>query len=140
MSADKFIARQFNFGFSSGNPVHAAVRAIQGFTSDHQIAPPFDARLAILIEELVANICEHGTPDRSEPISLSLSLSSGQIIIHLIDNGTAFDPRTAVDVDLPNPTRGGGVGLSLIKNWTEIVSYQRINDHNELVLSMKIAT
>jgi anti-sigma regulatory factor (Ser/Thr protein kinase) len=90
--------------------------------------------LALLVEEWVANVVEHGGPQDAR-IVLSLRLLAGVVRISVSDAGMAFDPRTAV-FDMPNPDRGGGAGLALIASLCRIAGYTRRAGRNRLVLEM----
>lgn len=93
-----------------------------------------EARLCIIVEELVANIVEHGhAPDMSE-ISLRIDAIGADIGLTLSDAGVPFDPR-GIDrqAEFP-PDRGGGAGIALVLGWASRVDYARIDGRNVLTL------
>lgn len=93
-----------------------------------------EAKLCILIEELVANIVEHGAPPPDSAIMLAIDAIGAEIGITISDAGQAFDPRLAEDTaDLP-PERGGGAGLALLRHWASVIDYARVDGRNELRL------
>lgn len=130
---------QFTFEPDNGDPIGAAVRGARDFAQTHQLDPTNAARLAILVEELVANICEHGSSDGLATIELDLSIQTDAIGIVIRDSGASFNPDSGVSFDGPNMVRGGGAGLELVRTWSKIVSYHSINGHNTLTLRMPIS-
>jgi serine/threonine-protein kinase RsbW len=90
------------------------------------------ARLAIVVEELVANIFDHGGLKPDECVEMSLSRLGREVSLTLEDRGNAFDPRQP---PLPNvETAGAGAGLGLINAWTRILSYESAGEVNRLEL------
>jgi anti-sigma regulatory factor (Ser/Thr protein kinase) len=112
--------------------------AARRFAADRCLAPAQAARLAILVEELVINACEHGGVADDQRIDLTLADETGGLIMILSDPGTPYDPRSHVASDMV-PERGGGAGLDLVLQWAEIIDYRRIADRNELHLRLPAA-
>jgi serine/threonine-protein kinase RsbW len=93
--------------------------------------------LAIIVEEWLSNVVEHGGAPASARIVLRLQHAPRQVKVVVTDAGRPFDPRTAV-FQGPNPERGGGAGLALIQAWSRIADYSRRRGRNRLVLEMPI--
>jgi anti-sigma regulatory factor (Ser/Thr protein kinase) len=57
--------------------------------------PPrnFDAA-ALLTTEVVSNAVRHGSPDRGDPIEVTLTTSEGLLKVTVNDRGTGYDPAT----------------------------------------------
>jgi len=94
-------------------------------------------RLAIIVEEWVANLVEHGLPPEGSRIGLRLAVDRDRVRITVTDAGQAFDPRTAA-FETPNLERGGGAGLELIRAWSRVEAYGRRAGRNRLVLEMPL--
>lgn len=92
-------------------------------------------QLAIVVEELVANVIEHGGAPEDGLIRLRLTRGATAVRIELSDPGTPFDLRTA-EFHEPNAERGGGAGLALVKAWTTVDSWRFHDGRNELVLRL----
>ena len=111
--------------------VHAALDALSLSAVDR-------ARLAIIVEELLANLFEHGRLAPENMVVLRLSRLSGHLLLVLEDAGLAFDPSSA-DPEAPIPERGGGAGLALIRAWTDSLSYAAGPPLNRLELRYSLA-
>jgi anti-sigma regulatory factor (Ser/Thr protein kinase) len=95
-------------------------------------------RLAIIVEEWVANVVEHGGAGPATRIVLRLERRGATVRLAASDAGTAFDPRHAAFAG-PDLERGGGAGLELIRAWSRIVAYARRGGRNRIVLEMPLA-
>jgi serine/threonine-protein kinase RsbW len=93
------------------------------------------ARLAIIIEELVYNLVDHGGIGEDGLIELVLTHDEGVVGIALSDSGTTFDLRDA-ETDEAIPDRGGGAGIDLVRAWADIVEYGSDAGRNRLLLKM----
>lgn len=111
----------------------AALAATRHFAEAQRLSPDAAARLAVIVEEWVANIVEHGRPRPGSLIGLRLESVGEGSRLTFTDAGIAFDPRAAQDRG-PNLERGGGAGIALIRSWAEIESYRRRGGRNRLVL------
>lgn len=129
---------QVTIGCNGATAVAVLTAAARSFAGDAGLAPATAARLAILVEELVANAREHGGVSDAERIELALGLEQGAAYLTLRDPGRPFDPRLHATGG-PNPERGGGAGLELVRNWAEIVDYRRADGWNELRLRLRAA-
>jgi serine/threonine-protein kinase RsbW len=115
------------------NAVARAIAVARRFAAAANLGRPEADRLAVLVEEWVANIVEHGRPRAGSLVVLSLEKTGGRVRLAFSDAGIAFDPRAADDAG-PNLERGGGAGLALIRRWSDIESYRRDGRRNRLVL------
>lgn len=114
--------------------VSLALDLLEGFLEKQVVDDNIRARLAIIVEELVANIVDHSGSPLDQPITLELARSDHEISMVLSDNGIAFDPSQALALlDLP-PERGGGAGLALVQDWAKTMAYERSDGRNILKL------
>jgi anti-sigma regulatory factor (Ser/Thr protein kinase) len=116
---------------ASAAAVGRAIAAARAFAGDGEAAD----RLAIVTEEWVANVVEHGCAPPESLIVLSFARSGGALRLAVSDAGVAFDPTTAAD-DGPNLERGGGAGLAMIRAWCAL-SYRRAGGRNRLELVLR---
>ncbi len=121
---------------------HALIGAMAA-TDDFACAQALGAhaahRLAIIVEELVTNLIDHAVHGRDITFSLSFDAADGSPMVVLEDDSDPFDPRAVPLAQMPNPVRGGGVGLTLVTAWTDIVSYDYASGRNRLVLQLRVA-
>jgi anti-sigma regulatory factor (Ser/Thr protein kinase) len=117
----------------AGGAVVRAIGFARRFASAAALPEAAAERLALIVEEWVANIVEHGRPAPGGLIVLRLEKAGARVRLRCSDAGIAFDPRTVED-DGPNLDRGGGAGIALIRAWSEIESYRRLGRRNRLVL------
>ena len=115
--------------------IHRMVEATQDFAVQCALEAGHAARLAIVVEELVTNLVEHGGIGEEGLIELVLAHEGGVVQIMLSDTGHVFDPRGAQSDD-EVPERGGGAGIDLVRAWTEIVDYGPDAGRNRLRLKM----
>ncbi|HEX7761143.1 MAG TPA: ATP-binding protein [Caulobacteraceae bacterium] len=118
--------------------VSRASRLAHSFAARADLEPIAAGRLAVVVEEWVANVVEHGGPQDGARIVLRLRLIEGVVLLSVSDAGRPFDPRTSA-FNGPNPERGGGAGLALIANLCRIAGYARRAGRNRLVLEMPLA-
>ena len=120
---------------NGADAVGASAAAARAFGLDHALHIDSAARLAIIVEELVLNLVEHGGVDAAREIELALALEDDAIEIALADTGAPFDLREAAPGEVI-PERGGGAGLDLVRAWAEIVDYRSADGWNHLRLRM----
>ena len=114
-----------------------AIACANAFAESVGLSDDATARLAIIVEELVLNLVDHGAGIGGQLIGLELRHTEGTVTLVLTDLGEPFDPREAADIgDLP-PDRGGGAGLAMIRAWATIDDYRRDGEHNRLALTLR---
>lgn len=99
------------------------------------VPAPTAQSLALVVEEWVMNVIEHGAADPASLISIRFERRGEEIRVTVSDAGCAFDPR-GVKTAGPNEERGGGAGLALIQAWSRITDYRRRGGRNRLVLEL----
>jgi serine/threonine-protein kinase RsbW len=102
-----------------------------------RLAPADHGRLAIMVEELLANLFDHGRTRPDSVIVLRLARHADHVQLVLEDGGLAFAPASA-DPEAPIPERGGGAGLALVRAWAEQLSYAAGPQLNRLELRFSL--
>ena len=117
--------------------VHDAVAAARAFADTAVIDPAAGSRLAVLIEELVTNLYDHGGLASDQAFGLELACANGQVTLILLAPGPEFDPRG------PSPRRtssaGAGAGLKLVKAWSRRLEHAYVDGHNRLFLTLPVS-
>lgn len=116
--------------------VGAALTLTLRYVRENGLNDATAARLNIVVEELVANLCDHAALPPDASIGLVLEEGPSGTVLTLTDPGPPFDPRHFRPCgDLP-PERGGGAGLALVKAWARIESYGSTGGLNILRLCL----
>jgi anti-sigma regulatory factor (Ser/Thr protein kinase) len=95
------------------------------------------ARLCIIVEELVANLYDHGGLAGQDQVELNFAREPDGIRVIIVDPGAPFDPWTAPRI-AERPERGGGVGIDIIRAWAQFVDYRATAEGNRLELLLPV--
>ena len=81
----------------------------------------------LAIEEIVANVIEHGFEDNSEHfICIRCSVHDGHVTAEVEDDGRPFNPLNFPDLDISKPLEDrqiGGLGIHLMRNVVDGLDY-----------------
>jgi anti-sigma regulatory factor (Ser/Thr protein kinase) len=96
-------------------------------------------KLALVLEEAVANVINHGLPGSPPPhhLAVRLEIDADTVAAEVIDNGRPFDPTTVPDPDLASSLEErqlGGLGIHLMRELMDGLDYRRLGDRNTLRL------
>ena len=96
-------------------------------------------KLALVLEEAVANVIHHAFADMPAPhrVTVELAIDPERVAALVIDNGQAFDPSSAPEADITLPLEErdpGGLGIRLIRQMMDRVDYSRVANENRLRL------
>lgn len=117
--------------------VAEAIGLARGFAAGAELPLETAEKLAIIAEEWLANVVEHGELPAGSHIGFGLERRDDTVLVTVTDTGVAYDPRTAT-FEGPNPERGGGVGLALITAWCTIADYRRARGRNRVVFALAL--
>ena len=119
--------------------------AFAEFANAHALPAAVRRSLHVALDELLTNTGAYGFTGRGdvEPrgageIRVEAKLGEDRVSVTLSDDGRPFDPFgvAAPDTTLPLEERQlGGLGLHLVRQMVDEVSYQRIADRNVVVLT-----
>jgi serine/threonine-protein kinase RsbW len=100
----------------------------------------FEVNLAL--DELFTNIISYGFQDQSEHfIRVHVSAAPDMLTVVLEDDGVAFNPVERIPPDLPctlDECKVGGLGIHLVRNLMDEVTYERRAGTNVLTLKKTI--
>jgi anti-sigma regulatory factor (Ser/Thr protein kinase) len=97
----------------------------------------------LALEEIVTNIIQHGYHGHEEyDITIRFSLEKHNMRIQIKDSSPEFNPLAIaepIDLDKPVEDRNiGGLGIHLVKKFTDNFSYRRMNSKNVITLLKSI--
>ena len=95
------------------------------------------AEINLVLDELLTNIIKHSDCDKKQPIVITLTKTDKKITLQIVDTGSPFDPTLCQlpDTNLPLEQRQcGGLGVLLIRQFTDRWRYTRSKDKNILTL------
>lgn len=112
--------------------------AFARFAEDHAVPTDVRRGLNVALDELLANALSHGrTGLDPASVTVEVTLDQERVTVTITDDGTPFDP---FGLDAPDTTLSveerpiGGLGIHLVGQLMDEVSYQRRDDHNVVVL------
>ena len=99
-------------------------------------------KLQVAMEEMVTNVIFYAYPKGANAdITLTAESDGKELTFVLSDTGKPFDPTTKEDADLdvsPMDREQGGMGILIVKNIMNEVSYQRLGEMNQLTMKKKL--
>jgi serine/threonine-protein kinase RsbW len=102
-----------------------------GFTSEAIL----DTQLAV--EEAITNVIVHGYQGPGGKIDISCQSRDNRVEVRIIDASPRFDPRSIPEPDINagvEERQIGGLGIYLIRQVMDAISYQYENGRNVLTL------
>ena len=105
------------------------------FIEEHY--PNKDMTLKLIVEEIFVNIVNYSN---AEYIIVNVE-SENYLTIEFIDNGIQFDPTLKEDPEAPktlDEAQVGGLGILLVKNYADEITYTYENEENHLKIIKKV--
>ena len=99
-------------------------------------------KLQLAMEEMVTNVIFYAYPEgTTADITLTAESDGQELTFVLSDTGKPFDPTAKEDADTetnPMDREQGGMGILIVKNIMNEVSYQRLGEENRLTMKKKL--
>jgi len=98
-------------------------------------------QIRLIIEEIFSNIIRYAFSDSEEHfVQVYIKKANDEISIQITDDGIPFNP---LDYDQgassdPASSADGGMGLTLIKTFSNSIAYERVDSNNQLFITKKI--
>jgi len=112
--------------------------AFADFAEAHALPAEVRRSVNVALDELLANVLAHAQTGRDPcSVTVEVELDEERVTVTLTDDGPPFDPfeQEAPDTTLSVEERPiGGLGLHLVGQLMDQVSYQRREGHNVVVL------
>jgi anti-anti-sigma factor len=122
----------------------AKVNATFGdFAEAHALPAAIRRSMNVVLDELLINTVSYGLAERDGGrVTIDVTLQPDRLTVILTDDGTPFDPfgRPAPDTKLSVEERPiGGLGIHLVRQLVDEISYHRRGDSNVVVLVKLLA-
>lgn len=117
--------------------------AFAAFAEAHALPEAVRRSLNVALDDLLANAVSHGRNGRDHcSVTVEVKLDHESVTATITDDGPPFDPlrSSAPDTTLSVEERPiGGLGIHLVGQLMDQVSYQRLEGHNVVVLVKQLA-
>ena len=124
------------------NEIERLNRLVRHFGELHEIPSRALYSVNLAIDELVTNAILHGFAEPTDQeISIRVEIAEGQLQATVVDEGHEFDPlqAPAPNLDAPLHERSiGGLGVHLVRNLMDHVTYERQGVKNVLTVRKRI--
>ena len=104
-------------------------------------SPKARKQLRMAVEELYVNVALYAYAGGDGWAEIRGAVADGAATVRLIDGGVPFDPlaKEDPDVELSGEERGiGGLGIFMVKNMVDEITYEYTDGCNRLTLRKKI--
>ncbi len=115
-----------------------ANQAFDEFAEAEGVAVPVTRSVNVVLDELLNNIVSYAFPDDEDhDIDVRFELSNDRLSVTISDDGVPFNPfagvppNTGLSID---EREVGGLGIHLVRNMMDEVSYNRRTDRNVVIL------
>ena len=98
-------------------------------------------QIRLIIEEIFSNVIRYAFSDSQEHlVHVQLKKLNDEITILITDDGIPFNPLEYNQGVITDPASSvdGGMGLTLIKTFSNSITYERVDSHNQLLITKKI--
>lgn len=108
------------------------------FLQQRMVTPEIEYATNLALEEVLSNVIRHGYEDGARhEIELQLRVGADGVELSFVDDGRAFDPLSAPEVDIGAPLEErtmGGLGIHLLRSMVSELHYERSGGRNRLRL------
>ena len=111
---------------------------VERLCEDMQLDMHISLQLQLVMEEMATNVISYAYPEGTlADISLSVESNDKELVFILSDSGKPFDPTAKEEANLdenPMNRKLGGLGIHIMKNIMDEVSYRRSGSMNQLTM------
>lgn len=115
---------------------------IEEISEELGLSMELQMNLNLVMEEMVSNVIFYAYPEGTDAeIELMVEDDGKELTFVLSDQGRAFDPTLKEDADIdvnPIDREIGGMGILIVKNIMNKVTYQRLDGKNLLTMKKEI--
>lgn len=114
----------------------AAIAFLQGFWEEAELPAALGFTFELALEEVFLNVALHGANGITVPsVALELIASDTEVVLIVADDARPFDPLTLATPDTSAALEDrniGGLGVHLVRQMMDTVSYTYEAGHNRL--------
>ena len=115
---------------------------IEQVAEESNLDPETTMNLNLALEEVVSNVILYAYPQKmGEDITITAQLDGGTLVFTITDKGEEFDPTKVEEADVTldaGDRQIGGLGIFIVRNIMNEVTYQRLEGKNILTLKKNI--
>jgi sigma-B regulation protein RsbU (phosphoserine phosphatase) len=108
------------------------------FADHYSIPKQVRLKMHVVLDELLTNIISYAyQDDREHNIGIKVELSADRLKVSMVDDGIPFNPLGVETPDMALPLEErkiGGLGIHLVRNMMDKVSYRRRIDKNVITV------
>ena len=123
--------------------IAAAAARIDAFCEQREITPQIAYAVNLSIDEILTNTISYGyDDDEQHRIGLSMCMEGDVLVVQVVDDGRAFDSSLERETDTDSSLEErslGGLGLFLVQQMMDDVTYQRRDELNVITLRKNTA-
>ena len=118
--------------------INKAIVFLKDYVDTANLSHNLFCLFAVSLDEILSNIINYAFDDKKKhTIKIDLNFENKKLTATIIDNGKAFNPLLFPSpcLSLPLSERSpGGLGIHIVKNIMDSVSYERSENKNILTL------
>ena len=115
---------------------------VEEVASELGLGPDLEMNLNLALEEVVSNVILYAYPNKEEgKVTIAAKGDVKSLVFTITDKGKEFDPTKVEEADITLSAEDrqiGGLGIYIVKNIMNEVTYQRLEGHNVLTLKKTI--
>jgi len=115
---------------------------IESFFEQEQLPSTQMFQINLALDEIVTNVINYAYPgNEKHEFCVEMSHADGEIVVEVRDSGVAFDPtqQPVADTTLSVEERPiGGLGITIVREMMDSVTYKREDGENILTLKKSI--
>jgi len=110
---------------------------LEAYAEETELPPRVAYRLAVVCEELAANVAMHGAggEDGATYVEVAVERIDDGVRFSVEDNGRPFDPLGQAKPDTEASVEDrpiGGLGIHFVRSLVQDIAYERVNETNRL--------
>lgn len=114
---------------------------LHSICDEWNLSEELSGKLDMCAEEIYANVTFYAYPETRGTIETIISKDDNELTVKFIDEGIEYNPLDKPDPDItlpPEKRKLGGLGIFMVKQMVNGISYERIDGQNILTLKFSL--